>query len=177
MRGVACCVQRERVRGGFRTCRSRLLAGVVLAYVGVCAMSQAISHIDPYDGSYNAMLARNLAFEGRYGLWDYGRYVTWPVEVTTGPALLLPVAAAYRLAGDGPFVANVVCASVVMALLVATWTFVVAGVDSRASAVSALVALGVARDDHGQAVRGVRHALRRGCRGSSVRARHHRRVG
>ena len=60
------------------------LTGIGLAYVGVCIYRHATTIIDAYDGSYNAMVARTVAFEHRYGVWDNREFIRWPVRVTTG---------------------------------------------------------------------------------------------
>jgi len=60
------------------------VAGGLLAWLALCAFARATTMIDPYDGAHHTVLARNLAFGGRYGLWDYGRWVVWPLDVSVG---------------------------------------------------------------------------------------------
>lgn len=100
-------------------------------------------YIDPHDGSCIAVLARNLAESGRYGYARYGTFELWPVEATTGPTLVVPIAIALRLAGDGPFVANVACAVVVLVLLGLVWWQMVPRLRSLAGIASALLALAI----------------------------------
>src|SRR5712664_2060465 len=64
------------------------VAGSLLAWLALCAFARATTMIDPYDGAHHTVLARNLAFGGRYGLWDYGRWVVWPLDVSVGPTLI-----------------------------------------------------------------------------------------
>ncbi len=137
----------RRVTGGRRShgrlarVGAAIATALLLAYLALCSLTQARSAVDAYDGSYNAMVARNLAFHGRYGLWDYDRYVVWPVEVTTGPTLLVPIAAALRVFGDEAFLPNIVSSSIVLGLLAATWSIVVSRVESAVGAASAVVSL------------------------------------
>lgn len=101
----------------------------------------ALRYIDPHDGSCIAVLARNLAESGRYGYARYGTFELWPVEATTGPTLIVPIALAFRLAGDGPFVANVACTLVVLVLLGFIWSQMVPRLRSVPAIASALLAI------------------------------------
>jgi hypothetical protein len=84
--------------------------GLLLVYLGICTLTAAGTYVDNFDGAAQSIAARNLAFHGRYGVWDYQHFRLWPADWSTGPTLMLPVAAAYRLLGDGPFTANYACA-------------------------------------------------------------------
>jgi hypothetical protein len=120
---------------------ARVVATVaLLGYFAVCTLTLATTAVDPYDASYHTVLARNLAFTGQYGVWDYGSFVVSPSEVTVGPTVILPVALGFRLFGSGPFVPNVAAAAVSIALVAALWWLVTTAVTSLAELVSALVA-------------------------------------
>jgi len=118
-----------------------LAGSVVVASSAAGLLALARSHLDPHDGSCTAVLARNLAAMGAYGYAKYGRFELWPVEATTGPTLVVPIAIAYRLAGEGPFVANVASALVVLALLVLVWWRMMPRLASASGVVSAVLAL------------------------------------
>jgi hypothetical protein len=119
---------------------ARLIATGALVYFALCTLTLATTAIDPYDGAYHTVLARNLAFEGRYGVWDYGRFVVWPVEVTVGPTIIVPLAMGFRLAGWGPFVPNVVCASMSIVLVGVLWLVIATAATTIAAVLSALLA-------------------------------------
>ncbi|MFN8544261.1 MAG: hypothetical protein U0807_08640 [Candidatus Binatia bacterium] len=93
----------------------------LMAYLLLCWVSQATTEIDPFDGAQNTLVARNLAFRGAWAFRNYDRWEVWSAETTTGPTVLLPIAAAYRLMGDRPFLPNVVCALLCGALVFAAW--------------------------------------------------------
>ena len=111
----------------------KFLTVFLLAYFAVVFLQQATRIIDSYDASYFAVVARNFAFHCRYGAWDNGAFVTCPNEATTGPAMLLPVAAVYWCFGDWPFLPGVVGAILCLSVLVFDWIIAVPG-DSRQSA-------------------------------------------
>lgn len=118
-----------------------LAGGLFLIVAAVAMLGLARGHIDPHDGSCIAVLARNLATTGRYGYARFGQFELWPVEATTGPTLVLPIAIAYRLAGDGPFVANVASVIVVLALLGLVWWRMVPRLASVWGVLSGVLAL------------------------------------
>lgn len=95
----------------------RFLIAAFLMYFAICCLTNATTHIDQYDGSFNSMVAKNIAFNGRFQVLDYDEYIVWPVKVTTGPTLLLPVALGFKLLGDNPFVPNITCAIISVLLL------------------------------------------------------------
>jgi hypothetical protein len=111
----------------------KFLTILLLAYFAVVFLQQATRIIDGYDASYFAVVARNFAFHCRYGAWDNGAFVTCPNEATTGPAMILPVAAVYWCFGDRPFLPGVVGAILCLSVLVFDWIIAVPG-DSRQSA-------------------------------------------
>jgi len=118
------------------------VAGVV--FVAACAagmLSLARGYVDPHDGSCIAVLARNLGETGRYGYAREGRFDLWPVEATTGPTLVLPIALAYRMVGPGPYVANVTSALLALLLLAALWHAMLPKLTSVVAVLSSLVAL------------------------------------
>jgi hypothetical protein len=92
-------------------------AGLLLGYLGSCALTAAGTYVDNFDGAAQSIAARNLAFHGRYGVWDFQTFRCWPADWSTGPTLMLPVAATYRLLGDGPFTANYGCAVCCLSVL------------------------------------------------------------
>ena len=98
-----------------------VLTVVLFAYATVCLVGLATSRILDYDAPYNTAVSRNLAFDGRYGLWQNGSFRVFPVECTTGPTMLVPIAAAYRFFGDSPFVPNVASLALILGLTAATW--------------------------------------------------------
>ena len=120
-----------------------VLTILFLEYAAISCFQKATTIIDPYDGSYNAMVARTLAFQGRYGVWDNGRLVLCPVEVTTGPAMLLPIAVAYPWMGDSPFLPNVVSTVLCFSVLLLAWAIALrcAGGQSAWCAFSLLIAV------------------------------------
>jgi len=120
---------------------SLVLAALALGYLAVCWLTSARAAIDVYDGAHHAVLARNLALEGRYGLWDYGRYVLFPTDFSVGPTFILPMALAIRIAGWGPFVPNVACALVCLGLLTAILLHLAGAARGAGEAASAMVAL------------------------------------
>ncbi len=111
----------------------KFLTVLLLAYFAVVFLQQATRILDGYDAAYFANVARNFAFQQRYGVWDNGEFVTCPVEATTGPAMLLPVAAVYWCFGDWVFLPGVVGAILCLSVLVFDWIIAVPG-DSRQSA-------------------------------------------
>ncbi|MGD0654465.1 MAG: hypothetical protein ABSA16_08995 [Thermoguttaceae bacterium] len=104
----------------------------LLGYFAVTCLQKSTSIIDGYDASFFAVVARNLAFYHHYGACDNGVFITCPNEATTGPALLLPVAAAYRCFGDWPFLPGVVSAVFCLSVLAFAWAIAAPG-DSRQS--------------------------------------------
>ena len=117
------------------------VAGGLLAWLALCAFARATTMIDPYDGAHHTVLARNLAFGGRYGLWDYGRWVVWPLDVSVGPTLIVPLALGFRLAGWGPFVPNVVCATLSVGLASVLWLLVARRAATPTAMLSSVAAL------------------------------------
>lgn len=93
------------------------LTALFLGWFAVSCLQNATKTIDPYDGSYNAMVARTMAFQHAYGVWDNGRFIPCPVAVTTGPTMLLPIAAAYAAVGDWPFLPGVVATFLCLGVL------------------------------------------------------------
>lgn len=94
---------------------------ILLAYTGICFYRLATTRILAHDAPYNVTLPRTLAFEGRYAVWYNRELQVWPVCITTGPTMLLPMAAAYRCFGDGPFLPNVVSLTLILGCLIAAW--------------------------------------------------------
>jgi len=76
----------------------------VLVYFAACALAGAMTEIDPYDGAHHTVLAWNLASTGQYARETYGHLEVWPVEITVGPTLIVPMALGFRIAGWGPFI-------------------------------------------------------------------------
>jgi len=124
--------------------RLRWIVGAVLVGgFAACALALARSHIDPHDGSCIAVLARNLATTGQYGYAKYDRFELWPVEATTGPTLVVPLALGYLVGGTGPFVANVVCALLASALFAVVWLLLAPRLTTPSRVLSAALALGL----------------------------------
>ena len=99
-----------------------ILTVLFVTFMAVFSFQKALTTIGPYDASYNATVSRTLAFQGRYGVWDNGRFVGFPVEVSTGPALLVPLAAAYRWGGDSPYVPNVATVIFCFGVFLLAWS-------------------------------------------------------
>lgn len=95
-----------------------VLAAGFIAYTFLCLYRDATSRILPFDAPYNAAVARTLALEGTYGVWYDGKLEICPVTVSTGPPMLVTIAAAYRCFGDEPFVPNVVSLVLVFSTLI-----------------------------------------------------------
>ncbi len=99
--------------------------GIAITFLFVILSCQAfliIFNIDKYssigathglwfDEGVNAMVASNMATEGNYGLINArGGFQPFPDYVTTGPSVLLPIAASIKLLGDGIIPARIVMA-------------------------------------------------------------------
>jgi len=113
----------------------------VLVYFSACALAGATTEIDPYDGAHHTVLAWNLASTGQYARETYGHLEVWPVEITVGPTLIVPMALGFRIAGLGPFVPNVVCAVLSLGLVAWLWARIVRVSMEPEAALSSFVAL------------------------------------
>jgi hypothetical protein len=105
---------------------------LLLGYFAFACLHHPESRVDPYDASYASVAARNLAFHHRYGVWNGDTFVACPCEVTTGPGILLPLAAAYWCFGDWLFMPGVVTTVLTVGMLGFVWLIAVPR-DSRHS--------------------------------------------
>jgi hypothetical protein len=85
----------------WRRVSAAALAGVALWSASACAIIVACARgVIGYDGSYNASIAKNVALGFGYRS-SYHEWVAFNPDVTTGPVVLLPLAAWIRLFGNG----------------------------------------------------------------------------
>ena len=99
------------------------LSVAFLGYVFVCLLRQATTQILPNDAPLNAAVLYACVPGEVRALYD-GSLMVCPVMVTTGPAMLLPIAAAYSCFGNQPFVPNIVSLVLVFSTLCDAWFIV-----------------------------------------------------
>lgn len=80
-----------------------IAAAVVLAYHLALAWMWPLN----FDEAYNLQVPLNLVLNGRYQTW-YDEPLLFPHQITTGPTVLLPIAAAFALAGPSHYAARAV---------------------------------------------------------------------
>jgi hypothetical protein len=98
---------------------------MLLGHIAFVCLHHPESRVDPHDASDAAVVARNLAFHHRYGVWDHGTFVACPNQVTTGPGLVLPLAAAYCCFGDWLYMPAIVTTVLTVGMLGFVWLIAV----------------------------------------------------
>ncbi len=90
---------------------------LVATFVAIAAL--ALYHLDTFprtwfDEGMNLVAARSVVLLGRYGLPSSDGFRPFDTGVTTGPTMLLPVAAAFKIAGIGLTQARVVAVGFIL---------------------------------------------------------------
>lgn len=93
-----------------------VIALLLLAWFAAAVLHEATFKELLYDDAYNASVAKNFSL-GRGWVSSYHQYIPFNPRVTTGPTLLLPLAAAIALIGHPEWLPNVVNALLMLAVL------------------------------------------------------------
>ena len=94
----------------------RSLALLALAWLVIATMHAAFFKELLYDDAFNASVAKNFAL-GQGWVSSYHDYLPFNPRVTTGPTLLMPLAASIALAGNPEWLPNIVNAVLMTSLL------------------------------------------------------------
>lgn len=121
--------------------RADLAIAAVLAVLTLLLSTIGLSEwpgITPDEG-WVLQAPRNLVRYGLYGTWSADGPLPFDPDVTTGPAVLLPVAAAFAVFGDGLLPARVVVAAYAALAVVAFYAVARSSVDRWMAGLASLL--------------------------------------